>query len=360
MTDTAELSILVKLRDEASAGLAQFGNAIEQNRQQIRQASTALLGLGAAMAGMISLSVLAADKNNNPLKDLADSAKDLSKAVGEAVIPVLRQLTDIIVPVIRSVTNWIEQHKTLVGILGTGLLVMGTLAVTLGTLGHLVVWITQLKLAWAAAQAILNAVMNLNPIFLLITLIAMLGAGIAGLIMSNNAASQSQSDLNNTFDIAAYRKQKLIELNEDLAKKTDKATLAIEAQKKALDNAYSKATDELADLIAKQERLNEIYGGVGIHILSGGQYDPSSKYYNGGYQPQETPSWTPPKGYGSFNFIPPLTWPSLKPEANLTPEVTNNFSFIIEGSVLSDEDFDRKILSGLLKLKDANGNIGLG
>lgn len=90
---------------------------------------------------------------------------DITVAIGTALIPILTSLAS----AFMTVANWVQVNWDWLSA------ILVPLAVLVGTY-QTIVFVTE---AWAAAQLMLNAAMNLNPIFLIISLIAALIAGIA-------------------------------------------------------------------------------------------------------------------------------------------------------------------------------------
>ncbi len=342
MADSKSLWVVLGVKME---GLT---TGLRQAKRDLREFGLEMTAIGAAITGVMALAIKDSGAMEKEFSKLKDAVKGLESAIADALEPVLKPILEQITRIIEAVNNWARANPEL---FNTIVVIGAALGVVIGAIGSLLIILPHVVSAIRGMQvafALLNTVMAANPILLIVSALALLGSAIAGFVMSNNSATQSQDSLNNSFDIAAYRAQKQNELMEDLAKKTDRATLAIEAQKKALDDAYSKAVDELAELIKKQEDLEARYNDNNIHILSGGPFDPNSKYYT----PMEWPEYVPDRipwnvnganspVSGSYTYPQPL-----------------NVTINVEGDVTSENDLAEKIYNKMLQIKDRNFDSG--
>ncbi|MDD4985276.1 MAG: hypothetical protein PHQ43_05725 [Dehalococcoidales bacterium] len=84
MANTEELSILVKLKDEASAQMGQVTNAIKNHSAQIRQAGIALTAFGAAVTGVLGMAVKAAADEAAGIQRLSQAMDNVGLSYGLA------------------------------------------------------------------------------------------------------------------------------------------------------------------------------------------------------------------------------------------------------------------------------------
>jgi hypothetical protein len=93
-----------------------------------------------------------------------ESMDQLKEKVGEALIPVLQQLMNLIQPLV----DWMTRHAAVVKVL----------ALVLGGLAAVVETVILVQKAWNAMLAVTNALMDANPIGLIILALAALAVGV--------------------------------------------------------------------------------------------------------------------------------------------------------------------------------------
>lgn len=109
----------------------------------------------------------ALNQKNSPqaiMERFNNKINEVTVIIGTALIPILTSLAS----AFMTVANWVQVNWDWLSA------ILVPLAVLVGTY-QTIVFVTE---AWAAAQLMLNAAMNLNPIFLIISLIAALVAGV--------------------------------------------------------------------------------------------------------------------------------------------------------------------------------------
>ena len=138
----------------------------------------------------------------------------------------------------------------------------------------------------SVAQRIFNAVMNANPVFLLVTVIAAVTAGIIALTAALSDSRTAQEKVNDT--LAEGEKAYADQINElDVYRRelaaTNELTLAlsasIERQQQILRNtgAIEAAAEEMGNLLEEQEEYNKAIAGAEkrLRILRGSYKDTS-------------------------------------------------------------------------------------
>jgi hypothetical protein len=118
--------------------------------------------LGTTFEGQAST---AANTTQGKMKNLGIQMGELKESIGQAVAPLIEKL----LPKFLEFSNWIQKNKGLVVTLGA---VIGGLAVAIIAVNTAMkVW-TAVTKAYAAVQKAFNAVMGMNPIFLIAIAIA--------------------------------------------------------------------------------------------------------------------------------------------------------------------------------------------
>ncbi|GAB2751505.1 phage tail tape measure protein [Sinomonas soli] len=125
----------------------------------------------------------AAEKASNTYegaqKKLEASFKDASIALGQALLPVIQKALDVVMKIVKPILQWVTHNKDL----AAGILI------AVGALGAL-----------TAAVAILNIVLNANPIALVVVAIAGL---VAGLIYAYNHVGWFKDFVDKAFKVIA-------------------------------------------------------------------------------------------------------------------------------------------------------------
>jgi len=122
-------------------------------------------------------------------RELKTATTGVKVAVGMALIPVITQLARIVVPLVTTFSQWMTHSKLLTyAVLAlvaalTGLMIISSIAgmidgLTASTIANKVADIATAGAAkaWAAAQWLLNAALEANPLVLIISLVVALGA----------------------------------------------------------------------------------------------------------------------------------------------------------------------------------------
>lgn len=108
---------------------------------------------------------------------LKNSMDDLGKSIGAALLPAISAFSDLlskhVVPAIQSVVSWMTKHKEIIG----------PLAIALGTLAAIIGTVVAAVKVWTIVQGAFNAVMDANPIMLIVLAI---GALVVGIIYAYN------------------------------------------------------------------------------------------------------------------------------------------------------------------------------
>lgn len=118
--------------------------------------------LGTTLTGKDADAVKQATLNK---RKMAESIKGLQISIGKNLLPIIQIfvtfLTEKVVPAISGVVGWMEQHKTLVTVLGGFIL---GLVGTLGAFIKIMQLVRVLTMAWWVAQNLLNLSFLANPI----------------------------------------------------------------------------------------------------------------------------------------------------------------------------------------------------
>jgi TP901 family phage tail tape measure protein len=115
------------------------------------------------------------DKIQGTFNQQLDRAKTGLEAagitLGTMLLPAVTKVASAVADAAAPMAQWISQHEKLVGLIGT---VVGVIAAGIGVIKA----IELATKAWAAAQALLDAAMDANPIGLLVIAVAALVAGV--------------------------------------------------------------------------------------------------------------------------------------------------------------------------------------
>jgi TP901 family phage tail tape measure protein len=178
--------------EQLATKLKDLGIGSQETIKVLGALSANLEGLGAAQkiaadgfSAGTSLADEAAKKNDTMAAKFAKAKNmvaDLAITVGEALMPAISSLMETISPVIQSVVEWTKEHSALMSFIVPAVGVFGTLLLALSGFATVIGVITKASAAWNIVQQILNGTMKANPIGVIITIIALLAAGIAWVV----------------------------------------------------------------------------------------------------------------------------------------------------------------------------------
>jgi hypothetical protein len=134
------LAIVIRARDAASGVMRGVGRSVEATRTIVASAGTVMrgLGMGAVVANqglelmkkgaelaraaydVLIRSALEARDATDPgraaLERFASSALSLQRAVGDALVPVLVGVANVVRPIVEQVTAWVRQNRELIAV----------------------------------------------------------------------------------------------------------------------------------------------------------------------------------------------------------------------------------------------------
>lgn len=146
--------------------LNQGGDGIAAMNQKAKQ-------LGDTIGGD---SVENAGKYVEAQKDLKEAQQGVQLQISQLLLPVMTKLTSFLsgtaVPALTTMFQWMDKHRTLVGVIAT----------VLGSLAAVILVVVAAQKAWTIIQGILNAVMDANPLMLIVLAIGLLVAAIVLLV----------------------------------------------------------------------------------------------------------------------------------------------------------------------------------
>lgn len=129
------------------------------------------------------------ETTESKLQLLANAADNVKIAVGDQLTPAIGELAETGVDVLSWLGDFIEDNEAVVPVLTATATTVGVLAV--GLTGY-----SAASAAAAAATKAFNKILDTNPIFLAVTAVAALAAGLGVLVATvNDSAVQSVSDL---------------------------------------------------------------------------------------------------------------------------------------------------------------------
>ena len=175
--------------ERANTAIALFGTPLEDlSVDQIPDFLSSLTGAEDSMSGFAGSSQELGDSVKNSLDGRLNALKGTLQALAsDAFMAVWDVVQNQVLPAMKSFGEWVQNNGTWLGPLAASL---GVLAGAMGVLalqssivaaGGFLAWISKLTMLTkiqTAAQAALNLVMNANPIFLAVTAVAALVAGL--------------------------------------------------------------------------------------------------------------------------------------------------------------------------------------
>jgi archaellum component FlaC len=184
----------------------------------------------------------------DPIKQITNLLGDLVQDIGAQLVPLLRSAVERIMPVVQGIRDWITEHPRLTQVLTVSTAAMGILLTAFGTLGMILpvvargitTVITLLHLqkvaatVTAAAMRLLSLALITNPIGVVIAAVALLAAGIYGLV-------------------------KLFEKDTESINKNASATRQLTAEQRKLDEAYKKLNEAQRKNEAELTNLQNAY-----------------------------------------------------------------------------------------------------
>lgn len=145
MADEAAITIVMRMRDEASQKMADFGAKTQELETQLTEAGTIMGVAGAAMVAMTVMAAKAADENGElaaAFAEVKEEAGEFMKQVGEGVLPILLVLLDVLTSVLKIMNMIPAPVLKIAGAIGfmggSALLAIGALLMFIVTMGKLV------------------------------------------------------------------------------------------------------------------------------------------------------------------------------------------------------------------------------
>lgn len=114
----------------------------------------------------------------NEIKPIVNDIMDLFLAIVPPIASAIRGIFSVIAGVIGFIVNWKTELGLLAGVVAVGTIAFNAHAIAIGAVAAIQGVVTIATNAWTAAQWLLNAALNANPIGIVITVIAALVAAV--------------------------------------------------------------------------------------------------------------------------------------------------------------------------------------